>query len=139
MIGRSELRVACRVDVSTVKLMRQALGSFLAAFVLDRELLEDILLATSEVLANSVEHGRAIEGLSIVELFAYSGDEETIAVVISDDGSFVERERLPHRGFGLTIARAIARKVTIHKQNGTRVEMLFAPARAQIAAHFRPT
>jgi len=125
MIGRSELRIVCSADPPAVKRLRHALRGFLYVFVRDPEFLEDVLLASGEVLANAVEHARDPSGRSVVEIFARSGIGDTLAIAVSDNGRFLERERLPNRGYGLKIARAIARSVTIDTTVGTRVELLF--------------
>jgi hypothetical protein len=126
VIGRSELRIVCLTDRSRVRVLRHALQAFLGAFELEREFLEDVLLASGEVLANAVEHGARQSGECRVELYAHSGPDGTLAVEILDGGTFIERERVAGRGFGLEIVREIAQSVTIDASRGTRVRMLFA-------------
>ena len=129
MIGLSELRIVHPADAATPRLVRHALRAFLDVFCLDEVFLDDVLLAVGEVLANSVEHASAGERRSTIEIFARAGENGTLAIEVADDGNFVERERLPDRGFGLRIVRAIARTVTIQTGRGTRVEMLFDAGR----------
>ena len=124
MIGKSELRISCATDASRVRSLRHALEEFLRVFRLDDEFVEDVLLASGEVLANAVEHSAGAEGWSQVELVA-RGIDGMLAVDISDSGRFIERERVSGRGFGLGIVRQIARSVTIDAREGTRVRMLF--------------
>lgn len=130
MIGRSELRIACQADTSTVRHLRQALRSFLAVFAFERDVLDDILMASGEVLSNAVEHACDASGRSNVEIVARGGAGGTLAIEVSDDGQFLERGRLPNRGFGLGIVHAIAHSVTVKTGHGTRVEMVFEPFRA---------
>ena len=141
MIGKSELRISCATAASSVRSLRHALEEFLRVFRLDDEFVEDVLLASGEVLANAVEHGAGAEGWSQVELVA-RGIDGMLAVDISDSGRFIERERgrqaaarsilralyareRSGRGCGLGIVRQIARSVTIDAREGTRVRMLF--------------
>jgi two-component sensor histidine kinase len=131
VIGRSELRIVCCADTSNVRLLRHALRSFLDVFALERDLLEDILMASGEVLSNAVEHGCDESGRSNVELVARGGKGETLAIEVSNEGQFLERARLPDRGFGLGIVRAIANNVIVKTGRGTRVEMTFEPSRAR--------
>jgi anti-sigma regulatory factor (Ser/Thr protein kinase) len=124
MIGHSELRIACWTDASRVRSLRHALGEFLKVFNLDQEFVEDVLLASGEVLANAVEHGAGAEGGGMVELVA-CGRDGMLSVDIRDGGRFIERTRVSGRGFGLGIVRRIAREVEIESADGTRVRMLF--------------
>jgi anti-sigma regulatory factor (Ser/Thr protein kinase) len=127
VIGSSELRIACPADLSLVGSLRHALASFLEVFGLDRELIEDIVLASGEVLANAVEHGSASVDNGRVELLARSVGDGTLAVEIRDSGRFIERDRVAGRGFGLGIVRHIARSVEIDVREGTCVRMIFDP------------
>jgi anti-sigma regulatory factor (Ser/Thr protein kinase) len=129
VIGSSELRIVCYADTSNVRLLRHALRSFLDVFALERALLEDILTASGEVLSNAVEHGCDESGRSSVELIARGGNGNTLAIEVSDEGQFVNRARLPDRGFGLGIVRAIANNVIVKTGRGTRVEMTFETSR----------
>ena len=133
MIGESELRIVRPAGITVPRQLRHALRAFLDVFAFDADFLDDVLLAVGEVLANSVEHGYDGGSLRNVEMVARSGKNGTLAIEVFDEGTFLERERLPDRGYGLRIVRAIARKVTIETGQGTRVEMLFDAARLQPA------
>jgi anti-sigma regulatory factor (Ser/Thr protein kinase) len=133
VIGTSELRIVRPADLTAPRQLRHALRAFLDVFALDGDFLEDVLLAVGEVLANSVEHGYDGGSLHNVEIVARAGKNGTLAIEVFDEGTFIERERLPDRGYGLRIVRAIARRVTIETGRGTRVEMLFDASRLQSA------
>jgi len=133
VIGESELRIVRPAGITVPRQLRHALRAFLDVFAFDADFLDDVLLAVGEVLANSVEHGYDGGSLRNVEMVARSGKNGTLAIEVFDEGTFLERERLPDRGYGLRIVRAIARKVTIETGQGTRVEMLFDAARLQAA------
>ncbi len=123
---QSELRLHCPARTEHVKLVRHALAAFLLALEYDPDALEDVTTAAGEAIANAVEHayGGAVGSGAGVELFArlQAGD---LFVDVIDRGSFVAREPLPGRGFGLRIIRAIARHVSIDTEDGTRVRMTF--------------
>ena len=133
MIGASELRIVHSADPTAPRQLRHALRAFLDVFAIEAEFLDDVLLAVGEVLANSVEHAYAANARSTIELLARAGKNGTLAIDVYDEGTFIERERLPNRGFGLRIVRAIARTVTIETAEGTRVQMVFDAGRLPAA------
>jgi anti-sigma regulatory factor (Ser/Thr protein kinase) len=108
--------------------VRHALTAFLQALQLERQPVEDITTATGEALANIVEHAYATgrtNANSYLELHARTKGKGRIAIDVSDSGSFITRQPLPGRGFGLKIIRAIAAQLTIDTSEGTRVQMVF--------------
>ncbi len=133
MIGASQLRIVRDADPAAPRQLRHALRAFLDVFAIEPEYRDDVLLAVGEVLANAVEHAYEASTRATVELVARSGTNGSLAIEVSDEGTFIERERLPNRGFGLRIARAIARSVTIDTAHGTRVRMVFDAGRLPAA------
>ena len=131
VIGASELRIVHRAEPTAPRQLRHALRAFLDVFGIEGDFLDDVLLAVGEVLANSVEHAYEENAKSTIELLARAGKNGTLAIDVYDEGKFIERERLPNRGFGLRIVRAIARTVTIETERGTRVQMVFDAGRLQ--------
>jgi serine/threonine-protein kinase RsbW len=128
----SELRLRCPAHSRYVAPVRHALSAFLQALEFDRHALEDVTTAAGEALANIVEHAyarSAKQASRYLELRASIARTGTLAVDVSDGGSFVERAPLPGRGFGLRIIRAIAGRLTIDTSSGTRVSMTFEPKR----------
>lgn len=119
------MRITCRTGLSQVRRLRHALGAFLDVFALDREFVEDVLLASGEVLANAVEHGARSAANTSIVLVAHAGPNGMLAIEVSDSGRFVQRDRIEGRGFGLGIVRQIAQSVTIETNDGTHVRMLF--------------
>jgi anti-sigma regulatory factor (Ser/Thr protein kinase) len=123
--GFSELRLSCAADPAAARPMRHAVAAFLAAAAkLDADTADGILTAIGEALANVVEHAYQDQVKSDVELVARL-EADTLAVDVFDRGTFIERDGLADRGFGLRIMRAIARSVTIDVGNGTHVRMIF--------------
>ncbi len=126
--GASQLRLRCPAQSRYVAPVRHALAAFLQALEFERQSLEDITTAAGEALANIVEHAYARSRKTTeryLELRAKLDRNGRLCVVVSDNGSFVERRPVPGRGFGLRIIRAIAAQLTIDTSDGTSVRMVF--------------
>ncbi|MFZ1019061.1 MAG: ATP-binding protein [Candidatus Cybelea sp.] len=121
-----QLRLRCPAQSRSVAPIRHALRAFLQAIGFDGDCLDDVTTAAGEALANAVEH--AYQGdagpVPFVELHARIARGK-LAVDVSDRGSFIERDRLPGRGFGLRIIRAVAPQTRIDTARGTSVRMRF--------------
>jgi serine/threonine-protein kinase RsbW len=105
--------------------MRHALRSFLEALELSPETVDDVLTAVGEVLANAVEHAYSDGAAGSVELYAHAEGSTTLEIDVRDSGTYIERSARAGRGFGLRIARAIARSVEIDRARGTHVHLSF--------------
>jgi anti-sigma regulatory factor (Ser/Thr protein kinase) len=95
----------------------------------ERRVRDDVITAAGEALANAVEHayaGASEETQRILELLARVDQSGTLSVDVSDRGSFIAREPLPGRGFGLRIIAAVAGQISIETSEGTRVRMQFS-------------
>lgn len=128
MSGTQQLSLRCPAQSRYVAPVRHALAAFLQALEFELQSLEDITTAAGEALANIVEHayGRGEKSTErYLELRAKVDRKGRLCVVVSDNGSFVDRRPLPGRGFGLRIIRAIAAQLTIDTSDGTRVRMVF--------------
>lgn len=126
MTGYSELRINRIARPEAARPIRHAMAAFLAASGrVDEDCSDDILTAVGEALANAVEH--AYDGVeeSSVELFARLDGDDTLAVDVFDQGTFIERPPRANRGFGLRIVQAIALEVTVNTDNGTHIRMVF--------------
>lgn len=126
MNASPQLRLRCPAQSRSVAPIRHALRAFLQAIGFDGDCLDDVTTAAGEALANAVEHayGDDAESVPFVELHARIARGK-LAVDVSDRGSFIERERLPGRGFGLRIIRAVAPQIRIDTARGTSVRMRF--------------
>jgi serine/threonine-protein kinase RsbW len=140
MTGPSELHLRCEASPERARPLRHALGAFLAAVDVDEPLLDDVLTAVGEALANVVEHAycqnRRTNGVSAseMELMARADDASGISIDVVDHGRFLERPPRPNRGFGLRIVRAIATEVSIDSTDlGTTVRMVFDVRRGERA------
>jgi anti-sigma regulatory factor (Ser/Thr protein kinase) len=86
---------------------------------------DDIELAVGEALANAVEHAYPTGEPGEVSMVAREDGTSRVVVDVIDQGAFDGRTAKPGRGFGLRIARSVARSVTIERRGGTRIRMIF--------------
>ena len=129
MTAAPELRLSCPAQPRYVPPIRHALAAFLQALGFERRELDDVITAAGEALANAVEHayaGATDEAICVLELLARVEYGGTLYVDVSDRGSFIVRDPLPGRGFGLRIIHAVSASASIETNEGTRVRMRFA-------------
>jgi len=124
-MARGNLRLELRAVNSTPSVMRHALESFLTALRISEDRRIDIVTASSEALANAVEHAYAESEVGAVELTAQMERPDSLTVEVIDRGAFVEPREREHRGFGLRIVRAVAQDVIVDTTEGTAVRMTF--------------
>jgi anti-sigma regulatory factor (Ser/Thr protein kinase) len=123
-----ELRLRCPAHSQHVAPVRHALAAFLRALELKRQSVEDITTAAGEALANIIEHAYASSAENAdayLELHARSDPSGGLSIDVCDSGSFITRQPLPGRGFGLKIIRSIAKRLEIDTSRGTHVRMIF--------------
>ncbi|HEY2554900.1 MAG TPA: ATP-binding protein [Candidatus Cybelea sp.] len=120
------LRLRCPAQSRSVAPIRHALRAFLEAIGFDGTCVDDVTTAAGEALANAVEHAYPGDSgpASYVELHARIVRGK-LAVDVSDRGTLIQRERLPGRGFGLRIIRAVTPQIRIDTAHGTNVRMRF--------------
>ena len=123
--GVAELRMTRTAARANVRPMRHALRSFLEALELTPDTVDDVLTAVGEVLANAVEHAYVDGAAGSVEIYAHVDGNALLDVDVKDSGTYIERAERTGRGYGLRIARAIARSVEIDRSRGTRVHLSF--------------
>jgi len=123
--GVAELRMTRTAARANVRPMRHALRSFLEALEVVPDTIDDILTAVGEVLANAVEHAYIDGAAGSVEFYARVEGDAALEVDVRDSGTYIERTARTGRGFGLRIARAIARSVSIDRSRGTHVHLSF--------------
>jgi serine/threonine-protein kinase RsbW len=125
MIGRGELRLARKASLHTPAPMRHVLAAFLTALGVPEDVRVDVVTAVGEALVNSVEHAYAGGDAGNVEMVVRMDDARVLSVEIVDQGQFIAEGPRPGRGFGLRIARAVARSLSIDTASGTAVRMVF--------------
>jgi anti-sigma regulatory factor (Ser/Thr protein kinase) len=122
----AELRLTRVAQPSAIKALRHAFLAFLHANDVSEDCAADIATAVGEALANSAEHAYGETRSGTVEVYARI-ERENLTVEVRDRGIFLDRPRREDRGFGLRIIRAVARSVSIERDGGTRVCMVFDP------------
>jgi anti-sigma regulatory factor (Ser/Thr protein kinase) len=112
---------------------RAALRAALRVEGVDGEAAERIVLATSEALANALEHGSRAGARILVELGFSPGEVEVSVLDAGRPGSAAPLARRPSpppsstRGRGLMIMRALADAMEVRPVGGgTRVQLGFA-------------
>ena len=84
------------------------------------EMIEEMVMASGEALANAIEHAHPPDP---IEVRGWS-DHEHITLRITDHGTWVNGEPNTDRGFGLPIMRALMDDVHLETdEHGTRVEL----------------
>ena len=112
-------------DLRTLAEVRYDLRRWLADRGLDHRISDDLVLATSEALANAAEHGsggRPSERVHLqvrVEQDPERGSE--VVVRVTDTGDWQPAMSSSERGRGLTIARALVDDVVVQTGEGTSV------------------
>ncbi len=112
-------------DLSGLSELRRRLASWLSDRGVDEDARDDVVLATSEVVANAAEHGSGLDPGAAVRLTAGlaalpAGDE--VVVRVRDRGVWRDRaDGSPHRGRGLQIVRALVDEVDVQGGDGTTV------------------
>jgi anti-sigma regulatory factor (Ser/Thr protein kinase) len=124
MSGVAELRLSRIAAPAAIKSLRHAFLAFLRANDISEDCAADIATAVGEALANAAEHAYGDSQSGTVEVYARV-EPEGLVVEVVDRGVFVERPRREGRGFGLRIMKAVARSVSIDRDGGTRVRMVF--------------
>jgi anti-sigma regulatory factor (Ser/Thr protein kinase) len=112
-------------DLRTLAEVRHDLRRWLADRGLDHRMSDDVVLATSEALANAAEHGSGGRPSARVHLQVRleqdpDGGSEVV-VRVSDTGRWQPEGSSSERGRGLTIARALVDDVVVETGEGTSV------------------
>ncbi len=133
MMSTVPLRIEATARAQAVANIRSAVRAWLTSREVPGERAEEILLAVSEAVTNSVEHAYPPDapGVVIIDAEVAGG---TIRVSVADHGHW--REPVPAaggkiglRGRGLNIVRALATRLRIHHgtdgAHGTTIEAEF--------------
>ena len=112
-------------DLRTLAEVRHDLRRWLADRGLDNRMADDVVLATSEALANAAEHGsggRSTERVHLQVRVEQDPDRGSEVVVrVTDTGRWQAATGSNERGRGLTIARALVDEVVVETGDGTSV------------------
>lgn len=112
-------------DLTGLSQLRHDLAAWLVQQEVEPGVAEDLVLATSEALANAAEHGSGLHPDEQVHLRVRlaDGTHETAEVVVqvADRGRWRTGASSHERGRGLTIIGALVDDVTVEDRDGTRV------------------
>jgi serine/threonine-protein kinase RsbW len=126
--------------VATDRNVTEALGRFRNWLTVDipSELLEDLVLAVYEAMANAAEHGYADRPHrpGPVRLQARRGSTHVL-MTVSDEGRWRAPANERFRGRGLPLMRLLAHEVHIAADPGGTVVRLWAEAPHEDLAHLR--
>jgi len=109
-------------DPVQIALLRKDLRGWLTAHAVDEESLQAVLLASSEAVANAIEHGYRDNPLGLVDLVA-TVTPEAVQVRISDRGRWRASSTDVARGRGLRLIRQVMDQVSFDRDDGTTVTM----------------
>jgi serine phosphatase RsbU (regulator of sigma subunit)/CHASE1-domain containing sensor protein/anti-sigma regulatory factor (Ser/Thr protein kinase) len=102
---------------------RAALRTWLDGHQVPEGIVEELVLASSEALANAIEHAHPTPEGSIE--FRGWIDGARVVVHVADDGRWSERDPDPVRGNGLMIMRTLMDEVVVDREaDGTRIELI---------------
>ncbi len=119
--GQFSRRIA--PDLSELSAVRHELAAWLAARGVAGPTTEDLVLATSEALANAAEHGSGPDEQVELSVWFEQPPVGAVEVVVrvQDQGRWRVSDAGSERGRGLTIMRALADDVAVEAGNGTTV------------------
>ena len=90
-----------------------------------QEVIDEVILAAGEALANSIEHAYPAGTIGDVAISVYCClDHDSVVVEVRDKGKMQDGVA-PKRGFGFVIMRALAEVLTIDTSHGTAVTLAF--------------
>jgi serine/threonine-protein kinase RsbW len=113
------LQVSASAEGRQVRLLRRHLTQWLGGDHLDTDMIEDLVMATSEALENCCDHAYdGDHGVGTMTLTA-SHAADRLVITVADDGSWqLEGADTGHRGRGLTMMRELVDDVAIEAGPG---------------------
>lgn len=107
--------------------VRSTVLSWLRALGIDEDRSQDVILATYEALANSVEHayvGGAEAAPHNVTVHARYAGKSELTVIVEDQGTWMVPDHDPRRGRGIPLIQALADGAEVSSDStGTVVRM----------------
>lgn len=112
-------------DADRASGIRCELGEWLDSMGVDPDRAYDVVLATYEAIANSVEHAyRDHADRGTLDIHVVWAAEGRIEVTVVDRGDWASHNSDPNRGRGVPLMRALADSAAVTSdQNGTTVYM----------------
>jgi serine/threonine-protein kinase RsbW len=116
---------ALSADLTGLSALRAGLAAWLGSRGVDPRVTEDLVLATSETVANAAEHGagrRATEQVDVhASVLPAAGPPQSVLVSVHDNGTWQTPTASLERGRGLTIMRRLVDEVEVQELAGTTV------------------
>lgn len=108
-------------DLLGLSALRHDLADWLAGHDLEPELRDDLVLATSEAVANAAEHGSGLRSDETVHLRVRLDGNAEVVVAVADRGRWRTTSSSHERGRGMTIISALVDSVEVDDRDGTTV------------------
>ena len=112
-------------DLSALAAARSALSVWLSTHGVDHDTRSDVVLATSEALANAAEHGSGLRATDHIHVRARvdrrSDGPDDVVVTVRDRGRWLTSTPTVDRGRGLRIISALVDDVIVGDDEGTTV------------------
>lgn len=118
-------------DLTGLAALRHELGAWLAGRGLDPQVTDELVLATSETVANAAEHGagrRSAERVHVRASVRPDGAGQAVVVTVHDNGTWRAPTTSVERGRGLTIMRSLVDEMEVQQGAGTTVVLHRRPA-----------
>jgi PAS domain S-box-containing protein len=134
--GAERLRTVMPARARSLAPARHELRDWLHGAGVSETRVDDLVLATSELLTNAVEHAYRSPSVvpGLVSLAAHlAGDE--VVVEVRDAGSWKPQPSGTARGRGLTIARAVVGSLALHTGPSGTTAVLRAPRSDEMASY----
>lgn len=114
-------------DADRASELRRELGDWLGNVGVDPDRAYDVVLATYEAIANSVEHAyRDHTDRGTLDILVTCAAEGRIEVRVTDRGDWASHNSDPNRGRGVPLMRALADSAAVTSdQDGTTVHMIW--------------
>ncbi|CCQ13495.1 putative anti-sigma regulatory factor,serine/threonine protein kinase [Rhodococcus sp. AW25M09] len=114
-------------DADRASELRRELGEWLDGVGVDQDRAYDVVLATYEAIANSVEHAyRDHSDRGTLDIRVLCGAEGRIDVKVTDRGDWASHSSDPNRGRGVPLMRALADSAAVTSdESGTTVHMIW--------------
>ena len=109
-------------DPVQIALLRKDLRGWLVSHAVDDESTQAVLLASSEAVANAIEHGYRNDPFGIVDVTA-TVNADAVEVTVTDRGDWKGSAADVARGRGLQLIRQVMDQVTFDRSEGTTVTM----------------